>query len=74
VDSGLDAAESDGWAILDMYGSYRFNKTASIDVGVNNVFDKDYAYHLNRSNAFDPTVVQINEPGRSIWAKLNIRW
>lgn len=74
IDSGLDAAETDGWAALDLYGSYRFNKTATVDVGVNNVFDKTYAYHLNRANAFDPTAIQVNEPGRSIWAKFNIRW
>ena len=74
VDSGLDADETPGWGVLDVHGSYHFNKTAALDYGVENIFDKTYAYHLNQANAFDPTVVQVNEPGRNIWLKLNIRW
>jgi iron complex outermembrane receptor protein len=34
------------------------------------VFDKNYPQHLNRANAFDPTQVQVNEPGRSAWLKV----
>ena len=29
-----------------------------------------YAQHLNRGNAFDPTQIQVNEPGRSAWLRM----
>ncbi len=74
TDSGLDVGKTSGWGAIDPHGTYRFNKMASLDLGVENLLDKTYAYHLNRGNAFDPTVVQVNEPGRSGWAKLNLRW
>jgi iron complex outermembrane receptor protein len=40
-------------------------------VGVTNLFDRTYAYHLNRSNSFDPTEVQVNEPGRSVYLRVS---
>ncbi len=72
--SGLDVGETGGWGVLDLRGSYRLNPQASLDFGLDNVFDKAYAYHLNRANAFEPESVQVNEPGRSVWAKLNLSW
>ena len=42
----------------------------ALDAGIDNLFDKAYANHLNRANAFDPVQVQVNEPGRSFWARL----
>jgi len=67
---GLDVQETPGWGVLDLYGRYALNDNVSIDVGVDNVFDKNYPQHLNRANAFDPTQVQVNEPGRSAWLKV----
>ncbi len=72
--SGQDVQQTPGWAVLDLRGSYRISKGASLDLGVDNLFDRSYAYHLNRGNAFEPEAIQINEPGRSIWAKINIKW
>jgi len=68
---GLDARKTPGWGVLDLYGRFEVNDSLSIDLGVDNVFDKNYAQHLNRSNAFDPTQVQVNEPGRSAWLQLS---
>ena len=67
---GLDVRETSGWAVLDLYARYQVSEDVSIDAGVDNVLDKNYAQHLNRSNAFDPTQVQVNEPGRSAWLKV----
>ncbi|MEO5327521.1 MAG: hypothetical protein H7829_04685 [Magnetococcus sp. THC-1_WYH] len=36
-------------------------------LGVNNVWNEDYAEHLNLSNTFNSTQVQVDEPGRSFW-------
>ena len=72
--SGVDVGPTDGWAVIDLHGSYRYTKNASLEFGVDNLFDETYATHLNRDNDFDPTSVQINEPGRNLWAKLNFQW
>ena len=41
--------------------------------GVDNVFDRACADHLNRGNLFDPEPVRINEPGRTFWIRLGWR-
>lgn len=69
--SGLDAGETSGFAVLDLNGRYAFGKYVELKAGVDNVFDRTYAEHLNRSNDFDPVQVQINEPGRSVWLRLS---
>ncbi len=70
--SGLDVAETPGWAVLDLSGEVDVGAGFSVLAGVDNVFDRIYAYHLNRDNFFDPEPVQINEPGRVFW--LRLRW
>jgi iron complex outermembrane receptor protein len=68
---GLDVQKTPGWGVLDLYTTYEVNGSITLDIGVDNVFDKAYAQHLNRSNAFDPTQVQVNEPGRAAWIKFS---
>ena len=72
--SGLDSGETAGWAVADLYGRYRINDRFSLDAGIDNLFDKEYAQHLNRASAFDPEQVQVNEPGISAWIKLSARF
>lgn len=67
--SGLDLGSSDSFMTLDLYGAYQPLKRVEIGFGVNNVFDRTYAEHLNRFNPMDPTPVKVNEPGRSYWIK-----
>jgi iron complex outermembrane receptor protein len=71
IGSGLDAGETSGFAVLDLNGRYALNKQVDVSLGVDNVFDRTYAEHLNRSNDFDPVQVQITEPGRNIWLRLS---
>jgi iron complex outermembrane receptor protein len=71
--SGLDAGETPGWVVLDVSGGVEVGGGFRINAGVANVFDRTYANHLNRSNVFDPTVVQVNEPGRTYWLRLGWR-
>ena len=69
--SGQDTGKTPGWGVLDLFARYDFNDAMSLDVGVDNVFDKTYYQHLNReSSPFDPSVQAINEPGRSFWLKV----
>lgn len=70
--SGLDLRETPAWAVLDLYGATELRRGVRLSLGVDNVFDREYAYALNRASAFDPTVTQVNEPGRSAWLKLAV--
>lgn len=72
--SGQDAQETPGWAVISLYGRYRFTGSAQAELGVENLFDRAYAYHVNRANAdpFNPEAVLVNEPGRVIWGKVSV--
>jgi iron complex outermembrane receptor protein len=65
--SGLDARQTPGWAVLDL-GWVLQRGAQRLRIGIDNVFDRSYAEHLNRANQdpFNPTPVQVNEPGRSL--------
>ena len=69
--SGLDVGQTAGYWVWDLYGSVEPSKATQVRFGIDNVFDEAYANHLNKSNAFDVTQVQVNEPGRSLWARVN---
>lgn len=68
--SGLDAGQTSGWVTLDLFGSYLLTDGLKLEGGVSNVFDADYAYHLNREDVFSGVSVQVDEPGRSAFFKL----
>ena len=67
IGSGIDTRQTPGFAVADLYGSYAFDHGVKLKFGVNNIFDRAYAEHLNQGNTFDATQVQVNEPGRSFW-------
>jgi iron complex outermembrane receptor protein len=68
--SGLDADETPGHAVLDLFWRGSFFRLGDFGVGVDNLFDKTWADHLNGANQdpFNPDPVQVNEPGRVVWA------
>lgn len=68
--SGLDAGETPGWVTQDLFVTVSLLEPFEIKAGITNLFDRSYAYHLNKANAFDPTQVQVNEPGRSFFVRV----
>ncbi|MAR92207.1 MAG: TonB-dependent copper receptor [Pseudomonadota bacterium] len=70
--SGQDLRDSPGWGILNLFARYRIEDSATLELGVDNLFDKAYAYHVNRANQdpFNPEPVLVNEPGRQIWGRV----
>ncbi len=72
--SGQDVQETPGWAVMSVYGRYRFSDSAQAELGVDNLFDRTYAYHVNRANSdpFNADAVLVNEPGRVIWGKISV--
>ncbi len=74
--SGLDIEETSGFSILNIFSGININKQMSLQLGINNLFDKTYAYHVNPANIvyFNPEAIQVvNEPGRIFWLNLEIR-
>jgi len=75
---GQDLAPTPGFAVFSLNGGYRFTQRLQLAAGIDNLFDRTYAEHLNLAgnSAFgypaDP--VRINEPGRSAWLKINYKY
>lgn len=75
---GRDLSQSAGFATLALNGGYRFSERVALTAGVDNVFDRLYSEHLNLAGSADfgypADPIRINEPGRSAWVKLNLRY
>ncbi|MFC1672618.1 TonB-dependent copper receptor [Pseudomonadota bacterium] len=68
--SGRDVGKTAGYVTADLYASRPVGDSFEVGLGVTNVFDKTYANHLNKSNSFDNTETQVNEPGRSFYVRM----
>lgn len=57
-----------GFGIVGLEGGYHVTDAIELSAGISNLFDKAYAYHVNRFYD-DPLQgdVQVNEPGRIFW-------
>ena len=69
------ATPTAGFATFALNGSYKAGKKALLSLGVDNVFDKSYAEHVSRGGSAVAgflTNTRVTEPGRFVWAKLNL--
>jgi iron complex outermembrane receptor protein len=60
------------FALLDVNISYQITEKLSVNAGVNNLFDKNYYEHLNRS--VRGTANPIFAPGRNFFTNLNFNF
>ncbi|MCO7570449.1 TonB-dependent copper receptor [Pseudomonas chlororaphis] len=74
---GKDFGKSGGFGVFSLNGAYRVTKNLKVSTGVDNLFGKAYAEHLNLAGnagfgypATDPQA--INEPGRTLWTKVDL--
>ncbi|HEY4555819.1 MAG TPA: TonB-dependent copper receptor, partial [Lysobacter sp.] len=71
---GRDLGGTPGFATLAVNAAYRINDVARVTAGVDNVFDRYYAEHLNLAGSADfgypADPVRIAEPGRTAWVRL----
>lgn len=74
--TGLDAQQTPGFGVLNLYASRNIGEQSRLKVGIDNVFDKTYAYHVNRANSdpFNTDPVLVNEPGRALWVRANTKF
>jgi iron complex outermembrane receptor protein len=73
---GQDLGRTGGFGVLSVNAGWRPAPGVLLTAGVDNLFDKLYAEHLSRGGAAVAGFVQtgrVNEPGRTVWLKLNAR-
>ena len=72
---GKDFDKSGGFGVFSLNGAYRVSKNLKLSAGVDNLFDKAYAEHLNLAGnagfGYSGTET-VNEPGRTLWTKVDL--
>jgi len=74
---GKDFSKSAGFGVFSLNGAYRINSHVKVSSGVDNLFNKAYAEHLNLAGnagfGYPANAPQaINEPGRTFWTKVDM--
>ena len=74
TNSGLDAGESSGYGVMHLHGWYQLDKGLKLLGGVENLFDRTYALHVNRASRdpFNPEALRVHEPGRQVWVGVEV--
>lgn len=73
--AGKDFAPSAGFAVLSANFAWQASRDVQLAAGIDNLLDRRYAEHLNlagNSNFGYPADRAINEPGRTLWARLAV--
>ena len=75
---GRDLDPTPGFATLALNAAYRINDNVQISAGVDNVFDRQHAEHLNLAGSADfgypADPVRIAEPGRTAWLRVGLSY
>jgi iron complex outermembrane receptor protein len=76
--TGVDLGETPGFGVWGVRAGWQAHRSVRLSFGVDNVFDKFYAEHLNRTGAFAPPGFlpnfRVPEPGRFLWLRLDAQW
>ncbi|WP_241571950.1 TonB-dependent copper receptor [Rosenbergiella nectarea] len=74
---GKDFGPSASFVILSANSRYQFTDKLALTVGIDNLLNKTYSEHLNLAGngSFGySSNTRINEPGRSYWAKVSLKF
>ena len=73
---GQDIGASSGFGVLSLNAGWKFSKYATLQGGIDNVFNKTYAEFVSRGG--DPSAgtqtLRVNEPGRTAWLRLQAKF
>ncbi|MET4579374.1 TonB-dependent copper receptor [Ottowia thiooxydans] len=72
---GKDFGASSGFGVVSLHTGYRLHKRLKLLAGVDNLFNKAYAEHLNLSGDAGfgfSSGRRLNEPGRTLWLRAAI--
>ena len=71
----LDTRETPGFATVSAYGGRELFGNTTLTLGVDNLFDRTYAEHIQNGSAdLGASAQPVNEPGRIVWANLTTRF
>ena len=74
---GQDLGPTPGFTVVALNGGWRPRKDRQLTVGIDNLFDRTFAEHLSRGGAmvsgYEQTT-QVNEPGRTLWLKFDLKY
>jgi iron complex outermembrane recepter protein len=74
---GKDFGPTAGFGVFSMNAGYAFSKSVQIIAGIDNVFNKAYAEHLNLAGntGFGYAAnTPVNDQGRTAWLKLGVKY
>lgn len=73
---GQDIGASAGFGVVSLNAGWRINRHASIQAGIDNLFNKTYAEFVNKAGnaAAGVQTVRVNEPGRQFWLRGQVRF
>ncbi len=73
--AGQDIGRTGGFGVVSLHAGWKPKQGIKLTAGVDNLFNKVYAEHLNRAGSMVPgfvTTQQVNEMGRSLWLSANV--
>ncbi|MFW1808969.1 TonB-dependent copper receptor [Acinetobacter ursingii] len=74
---GYDMGKSKAFSTLAMNATYKYSEALDLSVGIDNLLDKAYSEHLNKSGAalFGYAAnEQFNNIGRNYWARVSMKF
>jgi len=73
---GQDIGPSAGFGVLSLNAGAKFSKYATLQGGVDNVFNKTYAEFVNKGGnpAAGTQTLRVNEPSRNVWLRLQAKF
>lgn len=74
---GKDFERSPGFVVFSANTAWQINKSLKLSAGLDNIFNQNYSEHLNLAgnSAFGYSAnTPVNEPGRTWWAKVNVKF
>lgn len=72
---GTDIGPSGGFTVFSAYVGWRARENVLFTVGVDNLFNREYAEHVSKGQSPSvtalgyPTSLRVEEPGRTVWLK-----
>jgi len=74
---GQDLGPTSAFSIVSLNAAWRIATRLRLAGGVDNLLDTTYAEFISRSGSDVPgftTTTRVNEPGRTLWVKLDLRY
>ena len=73
---GQDIGASSGFGVLSLNAGWKFSKYATLQGGIDNVFNKTYAEFVSRGGdtSAGTQTLRVNEPGRTAWLRLQAKF